>query len=79
MTISNFMLSRGGSPPNHRKFDVYKREANGYTHRIGVVLAMNKVQADTKVRMVYGKGLLVGEAVWAVDPETEDEKDERAA
>jgi hypothetical protein len=74
MTISNFMLHRGGSPPGAHKFDVYKREVNGYTHRIGCVMATNKVQADTKVRMMYGKSLMVGEAVWAVDPETEDEQ-----
>jgi 1,2-phenylacetyl-CoA epoxidase PaaB subunit len=79
MTISNFMLHRGGSPPNHRKFDVYKRELNGFTHRIGVVLATNKVQADTKVRMVYGRSLLVGETVWAVEPDDETTEDHQAA
>jgi hypothetical protein len=58
-----------------RKFHVYKREANGYTHKIGTVLCANKVQADTRVRMMFGRGVDVsqGEAVWAVDPDKEDD------
>lgn len=48
------------------KFDVFKRELNGYTHRIGTVMADNKMQADNKVRMMFGGNKLeAGETVWA--------------
>jgi hypothetical protein len=59
-------------PPNERKFYVFKREANGRVVRVGAVVASNKVQADTRARMIFGKMLSEHEAVWAVDPEAED-------
>jgi uncharacterized protein (DUF2236 family) len=59
---------------NERKFHVYKREANGRVVRIGAVVAVNKVQADTRARMVFGRILAEHETVWAVDPEGEKEE-----
>lgn len=48
------------------RFQVYKRDHLGRVVRQGVVLADNKVQADTKAKMLYGKSLQYsnGELVW---------------
>lgn len=48
------------------RFQVYKRDRTGRVSRAGVVMADNKVQADTKARMLYGKTLQYsnGEIIW---------------
>jgi hypothetical protein len=51
-----------------RKFDVMKRDIGGRVHKIGQVMCVNKVQADTRVTMMYRRTLQAGETVWAVDP-----------
>lgn len=58
-------LSKKGLHVNNR-FQVYKRDRTGRVTRVGVVLADNKVQADTKAKMLYGKTLQYsnGETVW---------------
>ena len=50
----------------NNRFQVYKRDRTGRVTRVGVVLADNKVQADTKAKMLYGKTLQYsnGETVW---------------
>lgn len=48
------------------KFQVYKRDRFGKVTRENVVIADNKVQADTKAKMLYARSLQYsnGEAVW---------------
>lgn len=49
------------------KFQVYKRDRFGRVTRENIVMADNKVQADNKAKMLYGKMLQYsnGECVWA--------------
>jgi hypothetical protein len=51
------------------RFQVYKRDRLGRVTRVGIVVADNKVQADTKAKMLYGKTLQYsnGEAVWTTE------------
>jgi hypothetical protein len=53
---------------NYRRFTVYKR-SGGEKFRLGIISAVNKVQADTKARFMYGKFLANDEAVWAEEEE----------
>jgi hypothetical protein len=48
------------------RFQVYKRDRFGRVTRESIVMADNKIQADTKAKMLYGKTLQFsnGEAVW---------------
>lgn len=48
------------------RFQVYKRDRLGRVSRENVVIADNKVQADNKAKMLYGKTLQFsnGECVW---------------
>jgi hypothetical protein len=61
------MLALKSDTLGERKFDVYRREPNGFVHRIGVIMATNKIQADTKVNMMYKRSLTAGATVWAID------------
>jgi hypothetical protein len=71
MSYNSFMMNRPPTGQNERRFDVIKRKLDGQVSRVGVVRADNKVQADSKARMMYGKTLHPGESVWTVDVESE--------
>lgn len=51
------------------RFQVYKRDRLARITRVGVVMADNKLQADTKAKMLYGKTLQFsnGECVWTTE------------
>jgi hypothetical protein len=66
--IKKMVMLRSPSTAGERKFDVYVREVGGYVHKVGTVFANNKIQADTKVRMMYGRTLTDGRVAYAVDP-----------
>lgn len=48
------------------RFQVYKRDRFGKVTRENVVIADNKVQADSKAKMLYARSLQYsnGECVW---------------
>ena len=52
----------------YKRFTVYKR-AGGEKFKLGIISAVNKTQADTKARYMYGKFLANDEAVWAEEEE----------
>lgn len=54
-----------------RKFDVYIREPNGFTHKVGSVMCSSKIAADTRVRMMYSRSLTPGRVAYAIDPMNE--------
>lgn len=51
-----------------KRFVAFKR-SNGETFKLGVMMAVNKVQADTRARYLFGKHLANDEAVWAEELE----------
>jgi hypothetical protein len=51
-----------------KRFVAYKR-SNGETFKLGIIQAVNKVQADTRARYLFGKLLAANEAVWAEEDE----------
>ena len=52
----------------YKRFTVYKR-SGGEKFKLGIISAVNKTQADTKARYIYGKFLANDEAVWAEEEE----------
>ena len=60
----------------YKRFTVYKRtscspasQTGGEKFKLGIISAVNKTQADTKARYMYGKFLANDEAVWAEEEE----------
>ena len=64
-----FTTLPANAPSRGNKYRVFKREADGFIHGIGIVVADNKVQADYRTRQLFGRNLNDNEAVWAEELE----------
>jgi hypothetical protein len=64
-----FITLPANAPSRGNKFRVMKREADGFVHGIGIVVADNKPQADYRTRQLFGRNLNDNEAVWAEEME----------
>lgn len=64
-----FTTLPANAPSRGNKYRVFKREADGFVHGIGIVLADNKHAADYRARQYYGRNLAANEAVWAEEME----------
>ena len=71
MTAMGFITLPANAKRDGTKFRVMKREADGFVHGIGTVIAHNKHQADYRVRALFGRNLPDGVAVWATEYEGE--------
>jgi hypothetical protein len=64
-----FTTLPANAPSRGNKYRVFKREADGFVHGIGIVMAANKHNADYRARQYFGRNLSGNEAVWAEEME----------